>query len=90
MPSEELEGETDFYFAYKNCEFLLNTLFLLSEDIEKCGDGVGWFILCKMLMPIFHITKHKNYCNSIFWFILRVYCTASPKEAKKLIHERFV
>ena len=47
------------------------------------------FIQCKMLLPILHGLKHNNYTNSIHRFITRVMCEATPKEALKLIHERF-
>ena len=33
--------------------------------------------------------RHSNYTSSIHRFVTRVLCEATPKEAEKLIHERF-
>ena len=77
------------YWNYKTGEFLLDSLFNVATVYEKFGDGLGMFIQCKMLLPILHGLKHKNYSNSIHRFISRVHCEATPKEGLKLIHERF-
>ena len=81
--------EQDKFWNYKCSEFMLDSLFALSTVYEKHGDGLGMFIISKMLLPILHGLRHSNYTMSIHRFICRVLCEASPREALKLIHERF-
>ena len=85
---DDLEKE-DMFFNYKNGEFFLNAIFSITTVFERFGDGVGCFIISKILLPIFQGLNHSNYSCSIHRFISRVLCEASPREALKLIHERF-
>ena len=62
----------DFYWNYKNCEFLLDGLFSVTANFEKYGDGKGCYIINKILLPIFYGLNHSNYSNSIHRFITRV------------------
>ena len=81
--------EEDMFFNYKNAEFFIDAIFALMTIFERFGDGVGCFIVSKILLPIFHGLNHSNYTCSIHRFVVRVLCEASPKEGLKLIHERF-
>ena len=83
-----LEKE-DMYFNYKNGEFFLDAVFSVTTVFEKFGDGLGCFIVSKMLLPIFHGLNHSNYSSSIHRFVTRILCEATPREGLKLIHERF-
>ena len=84
---DELEG--DAFWNYKNAEFFMNALFAITTSFEKYGDGLGCYIVNKVLLPIIHGLRHSNYTNSIHRFITRILCEATPKEALKMIHERF-
>jgi hypothetical protein len=77
------------FWNYKSSEFFLDAIFGVTTVFEKFGDGLGCFIISKILLPILHGLKHSNYSNSIHRFITRVLCEATPREALKLIHERF-
>ena len=79
----------DMYWNYKNCEFMLDAIFSITDLFERFGDGLGCYIVNKILLPVFHGLRHSNYTNSIHRFITRVLCEATPKEALKLIHEKF-
>ena len=79
----------DAFFNYKNSEFFMDAIFGVTTNFEKFGDGLGCYIINKILLPILHGLKHSNYSNSVHRFIIRVLCEATPKEALKLIHERF-
>ena len=81
--------DDDMYWNYKCSEFLLDAIFAITSNFEKFGDGLGCYIVNKIMLPIFHGLKHSNYSNSIHRFITRVLCEATPKEGLKLIHERF-
>ena len=81
--------ETDMYWNYQSCEFFLNSIFSVTTIFERFGDGLGCYIVNKILLPIFHGLKHSNYSNSIHRFIGRVLCEATPKEGLILVHERF-
>ena len=83
------EEKSDMYFNYKNNEFMIDAIFALSTIYEDYGDGLGMFIISKMMLPIFHGLHHSNYSCSIHRFITRVLCEATPKEALKLVQERF-
>ena len=83
------EDEDDKFWNYKNGEFFIDSLFGVSTMFERFGDGLGCYIMNKVLLPIFHGLKHSNYSTSIHRFITRVLCEATPKEGLKLIHERF-
>ena len=85
--SEDKKG--DKFFNYKNGEFFIDSIFAISTIFEKHGDGLGCLIVCKMLLPIFHGLNHNNYSSSIHRFITRILCEANPREALKLVHERF-
>ena len=85
----EEDSKEDQYWNYKNGEFLLDSIFALSTVFEDFGDGLGMFIISKLLLPMFHGLRHSNYSCSIHRMILRVNCLTSPKEALKIIHERF-
>ena len=79
----------DFYWNYKNAEFLLDSLLALTTVFEDYGDGLGFYITNKILLPIFHGLKHSNYTCSIHRFITRILCETTPREGAKLLHERF-
>ena len=81
--------DDDMYWNYKSCEFYVDAIFSVTTVFEKFGDGLGCFIVNKLLLPILYGLKHSNYTNSIHRFITRVLCEATPKEALKLVHERF-
>ena len=86
---ETSEDENDNFFNYKNGEFFMNSIFAITTVFERYGDGVGCFIISKILLPIFHGLHHSNYTCSVHRFITRVLSEASPREALKIIHERF-
>ena len=79
----------DMLWNYKNCEFFINAILGVTSVFERYGDGLGCYIINKILLPVFHGLKHSNYSNSIHRFIARVLCEATPKEGMILIHERF-
>ena len=81
--------ECDMYWNYKNGEFFMDAIFAITTNFEKFGDGLGCFIINKILLPIFHGLKHSNYSNSVHRFNTRILCEATPKEALLLIHEKF-
>ena len=81
--------QDDFYFNYKNGEFLIDSIFAIMTIFEKFGDGVGCLIVSKILLPIFHGLNHNNYTCTIHRFISRILCEANPREGLKLVHERF-
>ena len=83
------DEKEDKFWNYKNCEFFLDALFGVTATFEKQGDGLGCFIINKLLLPIFHGLRHSNYSTSIHRFITRILCEATPKEGLQLIHERF-
>lgn len=83
------EVHQDKYWNYKCSEFLLDSLFAIATIYEKYGDGLGMFVQSKMLLPLLHGLGHHNYTNSIHRYIVRVLCEATPREALKIIHERF-
>ena len=87
--SSPSEQKDDFFFNYKNGEFFLDSLCMISSVYERYGDGLGCYIVSKILLPIFHGLHHSNYTCSIHRFISRVLAEASPKEALRIIHERF-
>ena len=80
---------SDMFWNYKSCEFFMDALFSIMVTYEHYGDGLGSFIVSKILLPIFHGLKHSNYSSSIHRFISRVLCVATPKKGMKIIHERF-
>ena len=89
-PEKEKEDETeDKFWNYKSCEFLLDAIFAVTTVLEHHGDGLGCYIINKILLPIFHGLRHSNYSTSIHRLVSRVLCEATPKEALKLMHERF-
>ena len=85
----EEDQPEDCYWNYKNCEFLLDAIFSVTSVFEGFGDRLGCYIVNKILLPILHGLHHSNYTNTIHRFISRVLCEATPKEALKLVHERF-
>ena len=90
--NEETENETnedDMFWNYKSSEFFLDAIFAVTDNFEKFGDGLGCYIVNKVLLPILHGLKHSNYSSSVHRFIVRVLCEATPKEGLKLVHERF-
>ena len=83
------ESKGDAFWNYKNAEFFMDAMFAITTSFERYGDGLGCFIANKVLLPIIHGLRHSNYSNSIHRFITRILCEATPKEALKIIHERF-
>ena len=81
------ENASDMFWNYKNGEFFFDAIFALSDNFEKYGDGLGCYIINKILLPVFHGLRHSNYSNSVHRFITRVNCEATPKEGMKLIFE---
>ena len=81
--------EEDFYWNYKNGEFFMDSLFMLTLNYEKHGNGLGMFVISKILLPMMHGLGHSNYSNSIHRFVCRVLCSTTPREGMRLIHERF-
>ena len=75
----------DMFWNYKNAEFFIDSLIGVSRVYEKFGDGLGFFITNKILLPIFHGLRHSNYSCSIHRFITRILCEATPLEGSKLI-----
>ena len=88
---EEKDDEIidDKYWNYKYSEFFLDAIFAITANFESYGDGLGCFIVNKIILPIVHGLKHSNYSSSIHRFITRILCEATPREGLKLIHERF-
>ena len=91
LPENENEHEVtdDMYWNYKCSEFFLDAIFALTSSFEKFGDGLGCYIVNKIVLPILHGLKHSNYSNTIHRSITRILCDATPREGLKLIHERF-
>ena len=89
--SVDLEDEDfqDMFWNYKNGEFFMDSIFAVTSMFESFGDGLGCYIVNKVLLPIFHGLRHTNYSNSVHRFITRILCEATPKEAARLIHEKF-
>ena len=87
--SSRKEIDTDMFWNYKSCEFFLTAILSVTTIFEKFGDGLGCYIVNKIMLPIFHGLKHSNYSCSIHRYIGRVLCEATPKEGIKLVHERF-
>ena len=87
--NKEYEVVDDMYWNYKCSEFFLDAIFSVTASFEKFGDGLGCYIVNKIILPVLHGLKHSNYSNTIHRFITRVLCEATPKEGLKLIHERF-
>ena len=87
--SKSGEDHSDMYWNYKNGEFFMDAIFAITDHFISYGDGLGCFIVNKVLLPIFHGLKHSNYSNSVHRFITRVLCEATPKEGLKLVHEKF-
>ena len=87
--TEEPEKKEDQFWNYKTSEFFLDAIFSVTTTFEKFGDGLGCFIINKILLPIFHGLGHKNYSNSVHRYMTRILCEATPREALKIIHERF-
>ena len=83
------DAKGDKYFNYKNAEFFVDSIFSITTIFEKHGDGLGCLIVSKMLLPIFQGLNHSNYSCSIHRFISRILCEANPREALKIIFERF-
>ena len=81
--------DDDMFWNYKSCEFLIDSIFCVTSNFEKFGDGLGCYIINKIMLPVIHGLKHSNYSTSIHRFITRVLCEATPKEGLKLIHEKF-
>ena len=86
-PAEEINN--DMFWNYKTCEFFIDSIFCITHNFEKYGDGLGCFIVNKIILPIIHGLKHSNYSTSIHRFVTRVLCEATPKEGLKMIHEKF-
>ena len=63
--SEANVVEEDMFWNYKNYEFFFDAILSISNVFEKNGDGLGFYILNKIMLPIFHGLKHSNYSNSI-------------------------
>ena len=88
--SEEKKDDiNDQFWNYKNSEFFIDAIFGVTSSFERFGDGLGCFIVNKILLPVFHGLRHSNYSSSVHRFITRVLCEATPKEGLKLIYERF-
>ena len=83
------EVKEDYYYNYKAGEFFIDSIMKLMLNYEKYGNGVGMFIISKLLLPILHALGHSNYSNSIHRFICRVLSSTTPREALKLVWERF-
>ena len=91
IPKENDDDENiiDQFWNYKNAEFFMDAIFGVTASFERFGDGLGCYIVNKILLPVFHSLKHSNYSNSIHRLITRVLCEATPKEGLTIIHERF-
>ena len=63
--SKEQSEKGDMFWNYKANEFFIDSIFAVSTVFEKFGDGLGCYILNKILLPIFYGLKHHNYANSI-------------------------
>ena len=95
---EETEPETstsdgdddqDYYWNYKNGELLIGALVCINDSFERQGNGLGLFVTNKIMLPVFHGLNHSNYSNTIHRFHVRALCEATPKEALKIIYDRF-
>ena len=62
---KEQSEKEDMFWNYKTNEFFIDSIFAVSTVFEKFGDGLGCYILNKILLPIFYGLKHHNYANSI-------------------------
>ena len=63
--SVDMKEPDDFLWNYWSCLFLMDSLFCISSCFENFGDGLGNYIINKILLPIFHGLRHSNYSNSI-------------------------
>ena len=88
--TEVNKSDQDMFWNYNCGQFFMLSLFMLSTIFEKWGDGLGMFLLCKIQLPIYHGLGHCNYSTTIHRFISRVLSEATPREAYRMIHERFV
>ena len=61
-PAENIND--DMFWNYKTCEFFLDSIFCITSSFEKYGDGLGCFIINKIILPIIHGLKHSNYSTS--------------------------
>ena len=66
VPEEkDTEESDDNFWNYKSSEFFVDAIFGVTAVFERNGDGLGCFIINKILLPIFHGLKHSNYSNSV-------------------------
>ena len=78
----------DKAFNYVKTLFLFSILHKVSYNSFKTGDGLCTFILEKIMLPLFKNNGNKNYANSIFRHISRVYSILGAKEAHSYIWNR--
>ena len=83
------EEEEDFFWNYKSGEFFIDSIFKLMLNFERYGNGLGIYIISKVLLPYLHSLRHSNYSNSIHRFVCRVLTMSTPREGLLLIWERF-
>ena len=84
-----VECYRDFFWNYISGEFFVGSIFKLALNFEKYGNGLGMFIISKVMLPFIHSLGHSNYSNSIHRFISRILTSVTPREALLLIWERF-
>ena len=89
VDKNEEKLKEDYFWNYKCCEFYIDSLFELSLNFEKFGNGAGMYIISKMMLPILYALGHSNYSNSVHRFICRVLSSTTPREAMLLVSERF-
>ena len=82
-------NDQDHFFNFKNGEFFIDSLILISLNFERYGNGLGMYIISKVMLPFMHKLGHSNYSNTIHRFICRVISCSTPQEGLKMIHERF-
>lgn len=73
------------------CHFLsIGCFYLAFKDAIKEGDGERVLECWRYLLPIFHNTGRKNYCNEAIHFLCQYYHDLAPQQAEQLLYSRFV
>ena len=67
----------------------MDSLFKLCLNFEKYGHGLGMYVISKLFLPFLHSLGHSNYSNSVHRLVCRVLSSTTPREALKLVSERF-
>ena len=67
----------------------MDSVFVQALNYEHHGNDLWMYIISKILLPMMNGLGHSNYSNSIHRFICRILCCATPREALKIMFEKF-